>query len=234
MDTAGSTGKPPERSLPEALTRTLRHEVGDLLQTLYATVAILQKRLPADWSLERRVLTDLRGRAEACKQLLDAVHDFVCPGRLAGDAVDLAAVAARAAAAAAGRYPQLEVKAESSGPCTVVGDEHRLALVGDVVLSTACQAAVKQVRSWVGSRPAGGEIEWTVTDDGPEVPPDEFDRIFTPFVSTRHGRPGIGLALAHKVVTLHGGQVRAENRPGGGLCVRLVLPPAPPVPGAGN
>src|SRR5262245_1200892 len=66
-------------NLPEALARTLRHEVGDLLQTVYATVAILQERLPRDWSLERRVLTDLRGRAEVCKNLLDNVHDLVCP-----------------------------------------------------------------------------------------------------------------------------------------------------------
>src|SRR5262245_23193224 len=46
------------QNLPEALARTLRHEVGDLLQTVYATVAILQERLPREWSLERRVLTD--------------------------------------------------------------------------------------------------------------------------------------------------------------------------------
>src|SRR5262245_19545532 len=70
MKTAAKAGKTPPRSLPEAITRTLRHEVGDLLQTLYATVAILQKRLPADWDLERRILSDMRRRAESCKHML--------------------------------------------------------------------------------------------------------------------------------------------------------------------
>ena len=37
-------GRTPARSLPEALVRTLRHEVGDLLQKVYASVAILKDR----------------------------------------------------------------------------------------------------------------------------------------------------------------------------------------------
>ncbi len=38
----------------EALTRAVRHELGNLLQKLYATVAILQARLPAAWDVEPR------------------------------------------------------------------------------------------------------------------------------------------------------------------------------------
>ena len=37
---------PPPRPMPEALARTLRHEIGDFLQKVYASVAILQTRLP--------------------------------------------------------------------------------------------------------------------------------------------------------------------------------------------
>ena len=65
----------------EMVARTLRHEVGDLLQTVYSTVAILQERLAADQALERRLLTDLKGRAENCRNELDAVVDLVCPLR---------------------------------------------------------------------------------------------------------------------------------------------------------
>jgi signal transduction histidine kinase len=198
------------------------------LQTLYATVAILQKRLPAESTLERRVLADLRVRAEACKNLLDWVHEFVCMSPLACDPVELGDVAARAAAGAVGRYPQLEVKAEAAGPCPILADLRRLALIGDLLLANACQAATRQVWSRVGPGPSQGLVEWSVTDDGPGVPADELEQIFTPFVSTRHGRPSIGLALAQKVVALHGGQAVAENVPGGGLRVRLLLPVTPP------
>ena len=51
--------------LMEAVARTLRHEVGDLLQTVYSAVAILQERLPPGQTLERRLLGDLRARRKA-------------------------------------------------------------------------------------------------------------------------------------------------------------------------
>src|SRR5438093_6143915 len=98
METAG---KPAPGNMPELITRTLRHEVGDLLQTLYATVAILQRRLPADWIQERRVLSDLRARAESCKNLLDIAHDYACTLGLSYAEVDLRELTARLVAAAA-------------------------------------------------------------------------------------------------------------------------------------
>src|SRR5262249_6128925 len=66
-------------SLSEAVARTIRHEVGDLLQTVYATAAILQERLPPEADLERRVVADMRGRATLCRNLLDTGHDLACP-----------------------------------------------------------------------------------------------------------------------------------------------------------
>src|SRR5271167_293400 len=88
MDQMGE-GRARPQSVPEAIVRTLRHEVGDLLQTVYAAVAILKERLPADCQTERRILTDMRARAESCRDLLDTLHDLVCPLTLSVDEVDL-------------------------------------------------------------------------------------------------------------------------------------------------
>src|SRR5579871_4459862 len=91
----GSSATPP---LLESVTRMLRHEVGDLLQTIYSTVAILQERFPPDARLERRFLADLRSRAETCKDELDAVHDLILPVALKAGRVDLAELAGSLAA----------------------------------------------------------------------------------------------------------------------------------------
>ena len=223
---AGKIESPAARSLPEALVRFLRHEVGDLLQTIYATVAILQKRLPAEWNLERRILGDMRSRAEACKELLDTVHDFACPVSLALDQVDVAELTALLVDAAGAHYPQLNVKAEVAGALPLLADERRLAQVGNCLLDNACQAARQQVWFRAGKDPANGDVEWTVTDDGPGVPAEEMEHIFKPFFTTRHGHAGLGLALAQKMVLLHGGRIVAENVPEGGFRVRVVLPAA--------
>src|SRR5690242_12596189 len=94
-------GIPPSRLL-EVVTRTLRHEVGDLLQTVYSTVAILQERLSPGATLERRFLADLRNRAETCKNELDAIHDLVLPITLRPAPVDLAETVAGLTAVIAG------------------------------------------------------------------------------------------------------------------------------------
>ena len=76
------------------------------------------------------------------------------------------------------------------------------------------------------------EVVLTVSDRGPGVPEEDLARIFEPFYrgdpsrDHRNGGQGIGLAITERVMELHGGQVGAENRVGGGLEVTLKLPAA--------
>ena len=73
-----------------------------------------------------------------------------------------------------------------------------------------------------------------VVDHGPGVPPAELNNIFRPFYRVTDARDrqsggvGLGLAIAERVARAHGGTVRAENRPGGGLEVELRLKNTPP------
>ena len=70
----------------------------------------------------------------------------------------------------------------------------------------------------------------TVRDHGRGVPEDDLDRLFTPFYrvaesrDSKSGGMGIGLAITDRAVRLHGGTVKAENAPGGGLIIRVELP----------
>jgi signal transduction histidine kinase len=220
--TSGNSDKPANRPLPEAITRVLRHEVGDLLQTVYAAVAILQKRLPADCTLERRVLTDMRARGETCKALLDTVHDFVCPVTLHSESVDLADVTASLVALFRARFPKLQIEGQCELTDPMEGDARRLGQVGEALLLNACEAAHHAVR--MGTRMINDELEWTVSDDGPGVAADQLGQVFAPFYTTRHGHPGLGLAVAKKIAELHGGSIQAANRSGGGFEVRVLLP----------
>ena len=228
MATANPGGSRPSRSFPEAITRLLRHELGDLLQSIYATVAILQRRLPADWELERRIIADLRARGESCKNLLDAVHDFVCPFTLNLESVNLADLAATLVAASTPQHPQLEIRAEAQATPVIRADPKRLTQVGNLLLANACEAARHHVSFRTAAGPAAGEAEWTVTDDGTGVPADQTDQLFSPFATTRHGHLGVGLAIARKLVLVHGGRMSAENLPAGGFAVRILLPSVPP------
>jgi two-component system OmpR family sensor kinase len=68
-----------------------------------------------------------------------------------------------------------------------------------------------------------------VDDQGPGVPAHLRERIFEPFyrlpgASEREGGVGLGLSLVRTIVERHGGQVRCEDRPGGGARFVVTLP----------
>jgi two-component system sensor histidine kinase CpxA len=70
----------------------------------------------------------------------------------------------------------------------------------------------------------------TVRDHGSGVPDDLLPHIFHPFYRVgdardRHsGGVGLGLTIADRTIRLHGGTVRADNAPDGGLVVELRIP----------
>ncbi len=70
----------------------------------------------------------------------------------------------------------------------------------------------------------GEALALLVDDDGPGVAPAERQRIFTPFHTTRENGTGLGLAVAHTIVGLHGGSLAVEDSDLGGARFRLVLP----------
>ena len=69
-----------------------------------------------------------------------------------------------------------------------------------------------------------------VSDSGPGLPETELENIFRPFYRVDDARQvdtggfGVGLAIADRAVRLHHGEVRARNRPEGGLNISLSLP----------
>ena len=71
-------------------------------------------------------------------------------------------------------------------------------------------------------RAVGGRIAIAVADEGPGIPDEDLSRVFERFYRVDKSRArdpggtGLGLAIVKHLVELHGGTVRAENRPEGG------------------
>lgn len=210
----------------EMVVRTLRHEVGDLLQSVYSAVAILQERLPRGQTLERTILTDLRARAETCKNELDAAHDLVCPMNLNCDWIDLSEVAGNIAAHFSLRYPALQIVSETAQPLQIWGDGVRLAQAGTLLMTSLCPAAKSRLLVRTCPASADGLVRWTFVHDGPAPTAEQLSWLAEPFHTTRQARMGLALAFAHLVLHLHGGQATAGEGPQGGLEVVLSLPPS--------
>ncbi len=72
-----------------------------------------------------------------------------------------------------------------------------------------------------------GRVRIAVEDQGRGIDKRHMPHIFDSFYTTREEGIGLGLAIVHKIVAHHQGQVYAENRPGGGASVVLELPLQP-------
>jgi two-component system, LuxR family, sensor kinase FixL len=209
-------------SLAESLGRSLRHELGDFLQKVYASVAILETRMPGP--MEREILGRLRARAEDCRRLLDAIQDFLCPLQLTLQPLDLASMASQWIGVARERFPNLQIKTEANGSIQVTGDPERISRVGEMLLANACEAARSEVILQFEVDPESGDVQFSVHDDGGGISPDVSSKLFRPFTSSRPGHVGLGLALAQKLVLLHGGRITLDNRSKGGCTARVWLP----------
>ncbi|VVS91596.1 ATP-binding protein [Desulfoluna spongiiphila] len=66
----------------------------------------------------------------------------------------------------------------------------------------------------------------SVRDNGKGIPPDDMDRIFDPFFSTRkeRGGTGLGLSMSHGIVKRHQGAITVASHPGRGTIFSVYLP----------
>ena len=122
----------------------------------------------------------------------------------------------------------------------VTGDFDQLAQVLSNLVINAGQALEERpgaVRVTVLGRAEGDTVLLAVEDDGPGIPAGTLERIFEPFFTTKDDGEGtgIGLAFCHRIVTAHGGTLRAVSA-GPGARFEIRLPRAPDrrmaVPGA--
>jgi two-component system, OmpR family, osmolarity sensor histidine kinase EnvZ len=84
--------------------------------------------------------------------------------------------------------------------------------------------------AWVHARRMEDMIEICVDDDGPGIPPDQYDDVFKPFFrgessrNSKTGGVGLGLPIVREIVLAHGGRIWLDKSPQGGGRVLVDLP----------
>jgi two-component system, OmpR family, sensor histidine kinase MprB len=203
------------------------HELRTPVTSLRTNMEVLLAGAELEEGERRALLRDMVGQSE---ELSELVGDLIELAR--GDATDPPAedvafdvLVAEAVQRARRHAARVRFKTELQ-PCTVHGVPDRLGRAVNNVLDNAARHG-----------PAGGVVEvrlrdgtLEVRDHGPGVGEDElpllFDRFFRGGGAREHHGSGLGLAIVRQVVEAHEGTVMAVNAPGGGLLVRLALPPA--------
>jgi signal transduction histidine kinase len=143
--------------------------------------------------------------------------------------INFGAVAAQLANEARERFPSVQIVSEGVSTAVASADAERVVQLGRILLTNACESAQRTI-SWITEADAAlARVRWRIIDDGPGVTPETVGRLFEPFFSTRSGHAGLGLALAQKIVSGHGGTIQAGNRAQGGFEVQVSMPSQSPL-----
>ncbi|NUR35863.1 MAG: response regulator [Gemmatimonadaceae bacterium] len=99
-----------------------------------------------------------------------------------------------------------------------------LNLLGNAEQALAEWDGTRRITVW--TRRDGDQLVIGVADTGPGVAPEQRDRIFNPFYTTKPvGQgTGLGLSISDGIVREHGGQIRVESQPGEGATFLIELP----------
>jgi two-component system sensor histidine kinase CpxA len=126
--------------------------------------------------------------------------------------------------------------------------EDCLVMGAPILLHSAIENVVRNAARYTGEgtsvhitlepgQGSGPEAVIRIVDSGPGVPEEELDKLFRPFYriddarGRRTGGVGLGLAITDRAVRIHGGTVKASNRPEGGLQIEIRLPSVAPAAG---
>jgi PAS domain S-box-containing protein len=242
--------------LAEANTRkdrflaTLAHELRNPLAPIANGVQII-KRAPSADTMQRTIEImerQIRHLSRLVDDLLDVSRVTRGKATLRTERLDIRELLANALESSWTTADAERIQLSLDLPDTALlvdGDRDRLTQVFANILSNAAKYTKGSARLWVTARREGNEAVVGIRDSGVGIPPDSLGSIFEMFSQLQppgygEGGLGIGLALVHQLVQLHGGSVEARSEGighGSEFIVRLPLltpaaAPAGPVPAA--
>ncbi|HEY3524538.1 MAG TPA: ATP-binding protein [Candidatus Limnocylindrales bacterium] len=228
------------------LISTIAHELRTPLTAVRTSIGLLVDPAVEPTPDQRRSLAEAIDRnATRMQRVVEDILDLARfrVGRIQlqlrrFDAVELArsAIASLAPLSQQRRQPiELDVARD---PVWVFGDYRRLEQALVNLLSNAEKYSPPGAPIRVRVRSSGGDVRWSVTDEGRGIKPVDKARLFERFFVVRLARsdalPGVGLGLpiTLAIVQAHGGQIEVDSEPGRGSTFTIVVPATGPTGGA--
>jgi two-component system sensor histidine kinase HydH len=225
---------PENRDLLARLLKRLAHEIRNPLSSLDVQFQLLEEDLGALAPEGRPPLGPRLGIIRGELQRLDSIVERFL--KLAGpSALELAPVQLNDIVTHVCELLRPEASRRNVGILTAVEPDLPLVTADSVRLT---QALLNVIINGLQAISGGGEVKvctgkagdhvWLrVQDTGPGIPPNELGEIFDPYFTTKPEGNGLGLWIAQQIAVAHGGDVHAENAPGGGAVFVLTLPLKP-------
>lgn len=189
----------------------------DIAEENYAEVRASSEKLDQAVDQLKLVIDDLLALSRIGRRSLNLVH------------VDVDAIARRLREDLDDRLFQVGAELRIAGPLPkVVADAKDVRRVLENLLVNAIKYACdgRQSVITIGAVVTGGEVRYSVSDNGPGIEPEYQEKIFGLFQRLDAEKPGTGLGLASvaKIMQMHGGRTWVESVPGQGATFWVAFP----------
>jgi len=213
------------------IARQMAHEIKNPLTPIRMAVEMLRKarerQLPEFDELfeeETRIVLD---EVERLRRLVENFSKFARAPRPRPEALSLPEVVSHVTELHAGGDVPVTATVEGGAESfpTLRADRDQLTQVLVNLVANGCHAADERATKDPARGPARVTVHVTddrdgfarvvVEDNGGGIPPAVLERLFEPYVTSKQGGTGLGLAVAFRIVTDHGGTISPETSPAG-------------------
>jgi signal transduction histidine kinase len=210
------------------LAASIAHEIRNPLVSVRTFVELLPERWEDDeFRTEFRQLA--LGEIERICELLNDLLAYARPASAESDASDPCVLVPQTVRLlepeARKRGVALGLSCAGGVPLVPIGEGRLKQVLMNIILN-ALEACEGRGAVEVQAAPAvdGAWSRMEVADTGRGIAPDLLPRVFDPFVTDKQTGSGLGLYIANRIVTAHGGTLDVRARPDGGTVVTILLP----------
>lgn len=230
MERAASVAESERSKAVSMLAAEVAHEIGNPLNSLYLHLQLLQrilKRPEPDLTDAAQEVAEARSEVERLDSIINQFLHALRPGKPVFEPLDLKTVVLDSLnfmrQEITDRKIQLEFYWGENVP-RINGDANQLK-----------QAFYNLARNAMQAMPAGGRLTvrcsaddsfvmLSVSDSGCGIKPENMQKIFRPFFTTKNAGTGLGLMIVERIVREHGGSLAVDSRENAGTTFTISLP----------
>ena len=211
-------------------TSQIAHEIRNPLAAIHNSVEVLSEELKTSLSEKnKKLMSAVIDESERLKRIFDKILMYARNEKLEMRPIKIENLLERVLMLFAhsnefqDRGIQI-IKKYTGKSATVCVDEECLVDILSNIIRNAYEAMRKGGDLSVDFSENSNEIELVIADTGEGVKKEVLKNLFVPFKTTKKTGTGLGLAQAHKIITMHGGEIRINSKQGQGTQVFIALP----------
>ena len=213
------------------VAQRIAHEIKNPLTPIQLSAQRLRRRLVDRGPDDRRLLEECTGtiiqEVDGLKHLVDEFSRFARMPALQPKPTELNRLLEGVAALYRESHPALALKTifQPDLPTLEVDpDQIKRAVLNLVDNAVEAVGGAGEVTVGTAFLPETKRVQVQVGDNGVGIPPEDKDKLFLPYFSTKSSGTGLGLAIVHQIITDHGGRIWVEDNAPKGSRFVIELP----------